>query len=41
MSNISAKKYQNLFVCGKVIASHRWDVYWDMVCKGFCCLLPV
>jgi len=29
--NISAKKYQNLFMCVKVIASHRWDVFWDMV----------
>ena len=26
--NITAKKYQNLF---KVIASQRWDVFWDTV----------
>jgi len=25
VSNISDKKYQNLFMCVKVIASHRWD----------------
>jgi len=32
ISNITAKKYQNLFMCGKVIASHRWDVFfWDTV----------
>jgi len=29
--NTSAKKYQNLFMCVKVIASHRWDVFWDTV----------
>jgi len=27
VGNISAKKYQNLFICLKVIASHRWDVF--------------
>jgi len=26
IGNISAKKYQNLFMCVKVIASPRWDV---------------
>jgi len=25
--NISAKKYQNLLICVKVIASHKWDVF--------------
>ena len=29
--NISAKKYQNPFTCIKVIASQRWDVFWDTV----------
>jgi len=28
IGNISAKKYQNLFMCVKIIASHRWDVFW-------------
>jgi len=27
ISNISAKKYQNPFMCVKVIASQRWDVF--------------
>jgi len=27
IGNISAKKYQNPFTCGKVIASQRWDVF--------------
>jgi len=27
IGNISAKKYQNLFMCVRVIASHRWDVF--------------
>jgi len=31
IGNISAKKYQTLFTCVKVIASHRWDVFWDTV----------
>jgi len=31
MGNISAKKYQNPFMCVKVIASQRWDVFWDTV----------
>jgi len=31
IGNISAKEYQNLFMCVKVIASHRWDVFWDTV----------
>ena len=39
ISNISAKKYQNLFMCVKVIASHRWDVFlrhsvYDGICVG-------
>jgi len=29
--NISAKKYQNPFMCVKVIESQRWDVFWDTV----------
>jgi len=29
ISNISAKKYQNPFTYVKVIASQRWDVFWD------------
>jgi len=31
IGNISAQKYQNLFMCVKVIASQRWDVFWDTV----------
>jgi len=31
ISNISAKNYQNLFMCVEVIANHRWDVFWDTV----------
>jgi len=27
IGNISAKKYQNPFMCIKVIASQRWDVF--------------
>jgi len=27
IGNISAKKYQNPFICVKVIASQRWDVF--------------
>jgi len=27
IGNISAKKYRNLFMCVRVIASHRWDVF--------------
>ena len=27
IGNISAKKYQNPFMCVKVIASQRWDVF--------------
>jgi len=26
-----AKKYQNLFMCVNIIASHRWEVFWDTV----------
>ena len=29
IGNISAKKYQHPFMCIKVIASQRWDVFWD------------
>jgi len=31
IGNISAKNYQNLFMCVKVIANQRWDVFWDTV----------
>jgi len=31
IGNISAKKYYNPFTCVKVIASQRWDVFWDTV----------
>ena len=31
IGNISAKKYQNPFTCIRVIASQRWDVFWDTV----------
>ena len=31
IGNLCAKKYQNPFMCVKVIASQRWDVFWDMV----------
>jgi len=27
IGSISAKKYQNPFMCVKVIASHRWNVF--------------
>ena len=33
LSNISAKKYQNLFMCVKVIASHRWDGFFETRCR--------
>jgi len=28
---ISAKKYQNAFMCVKVITSQRWDIFWETV----------
>jgi len=31
IGSISAKKYQHLFTFVKVIASQRWDVFWDTV----------
>jgi len=31
IGNISVKNYQNLFTCVKVIASHRWEFFWDTV----------
>jgi len=31
IGSISAKKYQNPFMCIKVIASQRWDVFLDTV----------
>jgi len=33
IGNISAQKYQNPFMCVKVIASQRWAVFWDTVYK--------
>ena len=27
IGNISAKKYQNPFMCVKVIANQRWDIF--------------
>jgi len=35
IGNICAKKYQNLFMFVKVIAMHRWDVFWDRVYSDF------
>jgi len=35
--NISAKKYQNPFMCVKVIASQRWDVFFfETLCRVPC-----
>jgi len=34
IGNISAKKYQNPFMCVKVIASQRWDVF-ETRCRKF------
>jgi len=31
IGNIYAKKCQNPFMCVKVTASQRWDVFWDTV----------
>jgi len=31
IGNISAEKYQNPFMCDKVIASQRLDIFWDTV----------
>ena len=31
LRNAFAKNYRNRFVCVKIIASQRWDVYWDTV----------
>ena len=33
IGNISATKYQHPFMCVKVIASQRWDVFWDTVTR--------
>jgi len=42
IGNISAEKYQNSFMCDKVIASQRLDIFWDTVyCSAdsdWCCL---
>jgi len=32
IGNIYAKKYENLFMCIKVIASQRWDVFFETRC---------
>ena len=40
IGSISAKKYQNPFTCVKVIASQRWDVFWDTVYMQIC-RLPI
>jgi len=32
IGNISAKKYQNPFMCVIVIASQRWDVFFETWC---------
>jgi len=34
IGSISGKIYQNPFRCIKVIASQRWDVFWDTVYNG-------
>jgi len=31
ISNISAKEYQNPFMCVKVISSQMWNAFWDTV----------
>jgi len=31
IGNISAQKYQNPFMCVKVITNQRWNVFWDTV----------
>ena len=31
LSNISAKNYRNRIVYVKIIASRKWDVFWDTV----------
>ena len=31
LGNTSAKNYRNRIVYVKIIASRRWDVFWDMV----------
>ena len=31
LGNICAKNYRNRTTCVKIIASHRWDVFWDTV----------
>jgi len=36
IGNISAKKYQNPFMCVKGVASQRWDVFWDTVYLSNC-----
>jgi len=36
ISNISAKKYQNPFMCVEVIASQRWDVFETWCLSASC-----
>jgi len=31
IGNTTAKEYQNPLTCVKVIASQKWDVFWDTV----------
>jgi len=33
IGNISAKKCQNQFMCIKVMASQRWDVFFETWCR--------
>jgi len=41
IGNISAKRYQNPFMCVKDIVSQRWDVFFETRCstKAACCKL--
>jgi len=38
LSNTSAKNYRNRIMYVKIIASQRWDVFWDTVYNGCRCL---
>jgi len=33
LGNISAKNYRNRIVHAKIIASHRWDVFYETWCS--------
>ena len=41
IGNISAKKYQNPFRCTKVIASQRWDVFFETRCIFGCAAMTL